>query len=490
MTQAIREGRLSVDDLAGSLEDYGTVVEDTFNATLDPPDKAKVALNNLKVAGADLGNVLMSSVAPILDRVVEKVKTFTTWFKNLNQSQKETIVKVAALVAALGPALIAFGKLSTGVSKAISTFSKISGVFKTAGTAGKGLWAILSANPIGAIVAAVAALVAGFVLMYNKCDWFREMVNDAFAEIKKAVSETIEKIKPILQQLGESFKNLMEKLRPVFEFFTTYVMAVIKGALAALKPIISAVQNAIEFISNIISAFMALFQGDFDSFGQYIMAALQNAIDFVKNIISAVVNFVVSFFETFGVDVKQIFTDIWNGIVSIFTGVGQWFADRFTEAYTNITNIFKGIGQWFSDRWTDIKTALSTVATWFLTMFQNAYTNVKNVFSAIGQWFGARWTDIKNALSTVATWFQTMFQNAYTNVKNVFSAIGQWFGARWTDIKKRLVNRCDVVPDHVPERLYQREECIFGDRSVVQRKIHRHKERIFHRGFMVPDKIQ
>lgn len=46
--------------------------------------------------------------------------------------------------------------------------------------------------------------------MYKKCDWFREMVNKAFAEIKKSVSETIEKIKPILQQLGESFKNLME----------------------------------------------------------------------------------------------------------------------------------------------------------------------------------------------------------------------------------------------------------------------------------------
>ena len=39
-------------------------------------------------------------------------------------------------------------------------FSKISGVFKAAGTAGKGLWAILSANPIGAVVAAVVALVA------------------------------------------------------------------------------------------------------------------------------------------------------------------------------------------------------------------------------------------------------------------------------------------------------------------------------------------
>lgn len=56
MTQAIREGRLSIDDLSGALSDYGNVVEDTFNATLDPPDQAKVALNNLKVAGADLGN--------------------------------------------------------------------------------------------------------------------------------------------------------------------------------------------------------------------------------------------------------------------------------------------------------------------------------------------------------------------------------------------------------------------------------------------------
>lgn len=106
------------------------------------------------------------------------------------------------------------------------------------------MWAILSANPIGAVVAAVVALVAGFVLMYKKCDWFREMVDKAFAEIKKSVSETIEKIKPILQQLGESFKNLMEKLKPVFQFFTTYVMAVIQGALSAVAPIISADENA------------------------------------------------------------------------------------------------------------------------------------------------------------------------------------------------------------------------------------------------------
>ena len=418
MTQAIREGRLSIDDLSGALSDYGNVVEDTFNATLDPPDQAKVALNNLKVAGADLGNTLMQTVAPVLERVVEKVKAFSQWFKNLNDTQKETIVKIGAVVAAIGPALIIFGKLSSGVSKAIWAFSKISGVFKAAGTAGKGLWAILSANQIGAVVAAVVALVAGFVLMYKKCDWFREMVDKAFAEIKKSVSETIEKIKPILQQLGESFKNLMEKLKPVFQFFTTYVMAVIQGALSAVAPIISAVKNAIDFVSNIISAFMALFRGDLDGFSQYIEAALKNLIEIVKNLITAVVNYIITFFQTFGVDVKKIFSDIWSGIVSIFSGIGQWFAAR----------------------WTDIKNALSTVATWFQTMFQNAYTNVKNVFSAIGQWFNDRYTDIKSVFSTVGSWFYTKFTEAYTNIKNVFSNIVSFFSGIWNTIKGIFTN--------------------------------------------------
>lgn len=436
--------------LGNGADDFNNRLEEMNNSTgatdaafdkLDTnSNKIKISLNQLKNTATELGETVMEMAAPVIERLSEKVKAFSQWFKNLNDTQKETIVKIGAVVAAIGPALIIFGKLSLGVSKAIGAFSKISGVFKAAGTAGKGLWAILSANPIGAVVAAVVALVAGFVLMYKKCDWFREMVNKAFAEIKKSISETIEKIKPILQQLGESFKNLMEKLKPVFQFFTTYVMAVIQGALSAVAPIISAVKNAIDFVSNIISAFMALFRGDLDGFSQYIEAALKNLIEIVKNLITAVVNYIITFFQTFGVDVKKIFSDIWFGIVSIFSGVGAWFADKFRAAYTAITTIFSGIGQWFAARWTDIKNALSTVATWFQTMFQNAYTNVKNVFSAIGQWFNDRYTDIKSVFSTVGSWFYTKFTEAYTNIKNVFSNIGSFFSGIWDTIKGIFTN--------------------------------------------------
>ena len=435
MSNAIREGRIDLESLSQSMSEYGNVVEDTFNSTLDPWDDATVAMNNLKLAGADLGSTLLSTLQPMITKVVEKVKEFTQWFKNLSQGQKETIIKVGALVAALGPALLTFGKLSTGVSGVIKTVSSL-------GTKIGGLKGVLTAltGPVGIAIAAIAALAAGFIALYKNNDEFREKVDNAMGKVKEAFSQMWEKVQPILESIKQAFQNLLVALQPVFEFILTYIGSIVNGLINAAEPVMSAIKNVIDFVTNIVNALTSLLKGDFDGFFSYLGAAVQNVIDFVKNILTAWVNFIVGFFEGFGVDIKQVFSDIWNGICGIFQGVGQWFKDRFTEAYNNITAVFSAIGGWFGARWQDIKNALALVASWFLTMFTNAYTNVTNVFSAIGQWFGARWQDIKNALAAVATWFLTMFTNAYTNVINVFAGIGNWFGARWTEIKTALAN--------------------------------------------------
>ena len=127
MTQAIREGRVSVDDLSSSLGDYADTVQSTFEATLDPPDQAKVALNNLKIAGAELGATIMDTLAPILADLVEKVKAFAAWFTNLDDGQKQMIVTIGAVVAALGPALIAVGKVISGVGTVVSVLGQVTG---------------------------------------------------------------------------------------------------------------------------------------------------------------------------------------------------------------------------------------------------------------------------------------------------------------------------------------------------------------------------
>ena len=383
MTQAIREGRLSVDDLSGALSDYGDVVSDTFETTLDPWDEATVAMNNLKLAGADLGSSILTTLQPTIEKVVNKVKEFTTWFKNLDDSTKQMIVKIGMIVAAIGPALLIFGKVCTAISSIIN-------VVKLLQPAIAALNAVMAANPIAIIIIAVVAVIAILVTLYNKCEWFRNGVNKIFEAIKTAFFTAFNAIK---------------------EFFTVTIPNVFNTVLDFVK---SNWQGLLLLLVNPFAGAFKLIYDNCESFREAVDTLLQK--------------------------IKQFFVNLWNGIVAIFQNVGQWFTDRFTEAYTGVTTVFSAIGSWFGARWNDIKTALATVATWFLTMFTNAYTNVTNVFAAIGSWFAARWNDIKTALAAVATWFLTMFTNAYTNVTTVFSAIGSWFGARWTEIKTALAS--------------------------------------------------
>ena len=390
MATAIREGRIDLESLSSSMEEYGTVVEDTFNATQDPWDEAKVATNNLKLAAADLGTTILGSLQPTITKIVNKIKEFTQWFKNLNQSQKETIIKVAAVVAAIGPALIIFGKVATTISTIISVVGKIGPAVKAAKAAFSAFNAVLAANPIILVVTAIVAVIAILVTLYKKCEWFRNGVNAIWEAIKNAFFAAWDGIKTFFTEtLPNAFNTVVNFIKSNWQALLLLIVNPFAGAFKLLYDNCGAFR---EFVDN-----------------------------FVQNI-------------------KQFFQNLWNGIVSIFQGVGQWFIARFTEAYNGVTGVFAAIGQWFGARWQDIKNALATVASWFLTMFTNAYTNVKNVFSAIGSWFGARWTEIKTALSAVPSWFGTQFQNAWTNIKNAFANVTSFFSGLWKKIKGCFVD--------------------------------------------------
>lgn len=427
--------------LDSTVEEMGNsagATETAFNKLNTTSNKAKIAVNQLKNTAIDLVGTLLDTLQPVISAVVDKIKEFTQWFKNLSDSQKQTIIKVAALVAAIGPALIAFGKLNTGISKIIGTASKLKGAIGTGGGLAKAF--TLLTGPVGIVIAAIAALVAGFAVLYKTNDEFKAKVDETVKKIKVSFTQMWTSIQPTLNNIKQAFINLMTALKPVFDFLIKYIGSVVNGVINAAQPVMNAVQNIVDFITNIVRAFTALLNGDFEGFFSYIGQALQNAVDFAVNIINAWVSYIIGFLEGFGIDIGQVFIDIWNKICSIFQGVGQWFSDRFTEAYTAVTTIFAGIGNWFAARWSDIKNALVSVAAWFLTMFTNAYANVTNVFAGIGSWFAARWNEIKTFLAEIPEWFRLQFENAWTNIQNAFANVETFFSDLWTRIKNCFVN--------------------------------------------------
>ena len=103
LADAIKGGRFSIEEFMGIVAKSGGVVDDTFMEMLDPADQMTVAMNNLKIAGAELGSAIQSVLAPMLNALAKACQGLAKWFKGLDDDQKELIVKLGLVAAAIGP---------------------------------------------------------------------------------------------------------------------------------------------------------------------------------------------------------------------------------------------------------------------------------------------------------------------------------------------------------------------------------------------------
>lgn len=208
MAQAIREGRLSFDELTNAIQDYGDSVENTFAATLDPMDEFKTTLNELKIVGMEL----VQAAAPLIKALAEGLKNAVQGLRKawegLSPQMQQTIIKIAGVAAAIGPLLLVGGKLVSGIGTLMTLGPKLVSAFNAVKTAFTAVSAALAANPIALVIAAVAALVAAFVYCWNKFEGFRNFFINAWEAIKQGVMKAGAWIGDAIRGIGDWFANL------------------------------------------------------------------------------------------------------------------------------------------------------------------------------------------------------------------------------------------------------------------------------------------
>ncbi|HAP2864934.1 TPA: phage tail tape measure protein [Enterococcus faecalis] len=239
MVEAIDSGALSMDGFADSAKNAKGAVDETFNTIQDPIDQAKIAQNQFKVAMGELGEQVQIALLPAFEAATNAIKKVSEWFNGLTDSQKQTILKIAAVVAAIGPVLVVLGTLASSISSLIPVIAFI-------------------ASPIGIVIAALAAFVAGIVIAYNKVGWFRDFINTSFNVIKDIVVGV--------------FKVLADTTKSTFDFITGFIGGAMDGAVKIISDYVNAITRIfggiIDFVTGVFTGdWSRAWQGVVDIFG-------------------------------------------------------------------------------------------------------------------------------------------------------------------------------------------------------------------------------
>lgn len=283
MTQAIREGRLSIDELSGSLSDYSGTVTSTFEATQDPTDDAKVAFNNLKLAGSELGSSILSTLSPAIDGLASAAKGLNEWFSSLDPTTQKVITTIGILAATLGPLLIVISSVITAVQTIMTVLPAVKGAIIAVNAA-------LAANPIALVVIAIAGLVAAFVALWNNCEEFRQFWIDLWDSLQAGAQVVIDGIGTAFEQLGEGFTQVGDGIMLMFDS--------IGSTFSGLGDTISGICDD---VGGFFSDMGENISGVWDSIVAGIKASVNTAIGFVNTMIAGAegaINFLVDAINT------------------------------------------------------------------------------------------------------------------------------------------------------------------------------------------------
>nr|DAN17062.1 MAG TPA: minor tail protein [Caudoviricetes sp.] len=312
--------------------------EDRLNTLTN---QLKIFRNNAFNALADIGK----SIAPELKETLNTLKEFAGKIANFIKENPKLVAFIVKLVAGfaamnlgmgvankllLGPfakgvgwlykfgafkskggVFFALKKMFPLASKLFGTFVKIGtfiggkfiGIIKMVGLA---LKAAFVANPVGLIIAAIVAVIAIFVLLYKKCEWFREGVDKAWKAIKEGFKATWTWIKNKFHALMELGAKVWAKIKEYKALFIPFI-----GIFVVLY-------QKCEWFRNGVNAVW-----------KAIKNAFTNTWQWIKDKFNALL---------------EIGSNAWNGLKNSATAI----IDKIKEA-------FSGFFDWINKKWESLK---------------------------------------------------------------------------------------------------------------------------------------
>lgn len=479
--EAIASG-MSFSDYSEALQNCDGTASD-MAATMQ--DNLLGRLTQLKSKLEDVGITIGNSLMPFMEKAVAKIGELADKFASLSPQQQVTILKIAGVVAALGPLLTITGKaitvsgqISKGVGKVVG---KLAEMGTTAGGATGGMSVLKGAltaitSPVGIAIAAIAGITAVVVTLWKTNEDFRNKITEIWNRIKSVFTEFGQHITDKLNSLGFDFENFGEVVKAIWEGFCNVLAPIIEGVFNNIAIFIETTLNV---ITGVFDFFVSLFTGDWQGCWDAVKSIFESVWnglkEYIGNILNTIKGVVDAFLGLFGTSwdevwnsIKTTFENIWNGIVSFFSGILDGIVNTVTTVWTaistTISDVLTGIWNTFSNIFTTIRDFVSTVFEAIKNVITVVIMAIAEFFSAAFQiitapfrfiWENCKdtiitvWDAIKEKINTVITAVQNIITTVWNAVSSVFStvwnAISGVITTVWNAISTRIQTTLQTI---------------------------------------------
>ena len=500
------------DSLQQSIADSGGAAQQMADTQLDNLSGQLTLLKSaLEGLAISFGEILM----PAIRAIVEKVQAFVDKLNSLDDAQKQTVIKIALIAAAIGPLLIVLGKIISTVGSVMTGFSaltkgvtmlgvKLAGSTGSVTSLGSALGAV--AGPVLAVVAIVAVLAAAFKHLWDTNEKFRNAVTGIWEGIAERFAAFGDAVTQRLNALGFDFQNIVDVLKAVWEGFCQILAPVFEAAFSVISTVLGTVLDG---ITGLLDVFIGLFTGNwsqlwtgvkeiFSGIWNGITGVFSTALGMIQGIADAVLGWFGTSWNEVWTGISTFFTNIWNGIVAFFTGIwetiknvvqiGVMFIGSILEAAFDIitlpfrfiwencketiTAVWESIQSVVSSAVNAVSTTSSTVMTAISTVISTVWTaismkvsmvvnaiktTVTTVFNAIKTVASTVWNGMKAAISTVVDGISSKVSSVFNSVKStvysVFNGIKSTAASVWNGIKSAITTPIEAAKNTVKSAL-------------------------------------
>lgn len=237
-----------IDDGGAALQQYGAEAENLGlildTETLQGLNDVNDTIDKLKAqAGAELakaGAEALEALTPVLETVIDKLSQLFEWIGNLDESQMQTLLTIAAVVAAISPIA---GIIAT-ISGAITAFLQI---WPQVQAVAAGIKAFALANPLALVVAAVIALGAIVVTHWD--------------QIKPILDAILAKVKAVFDKVAAKITEVTNKIKSVFQSVKETVLGIWDAMVAGIKGKVNIIIGLVNSLINKVNGFSSKANG-------------------------------------------------------------------------------------------------------------------------------------------------------------------------------------------------------------------------------------